>query len=315
MRADTEGARTVATLHAPALDPKPWSPRASDLVAAAFVIGALAWAYAPSFAALVAQWNRDPNSNYGYLVAPIALVILWSRRGQFDRSKMAPRLWGFVPLLAVVALRYPLFEWNEQYLETATIPVVLAGVVLALGGWHLLRVAMPAIGFLFFMLPLPPSLNFVLAGPLQSVATFGSLALLQILGMPVMAEGNVIIIGDHTLEVARACNGLSMLLTFVTLITATAILVRRPLWERLVLLASAIPIALVSNILRIAATALCYYWLGRESGERIAHDLAGWAMMPVALALVWLELRLWSWLFVEVEAIDAVSFLKRGKAS
>jgi exosortase len=295
--------------------PKTWSPRVSDLLAAALVLGALAWAYAPSFASLVAQWNRDPNFNYGYLVAPIALVIFWSRRGLLDRSKMDPRAWGFVPLLAAVALRYPLFEWNEQYIETATIPVVLAGLAIALGGWHLLRVALPAIGFLFFMLPLPPSLNFILAGPLQSVATLGSLAFLQILGMPVMAEGNVIIIGDHTLEVARACNGLSMLLTFVTLIAATAILVRPPLWERMLLLSSAIPIALVSNILRITATALCYYGLGRESGERIAHDLAGWAMMPVALGLVWLELRLWSWLFVDVEEIDAVSFLKRGKTS
>jgi len=52
-----------------------------------------------------------------------------------------------------------------------------------------------------------------------------------------------------------------------------------------------------------------------QVGDKIAHDLAGWAMMPIALALVWLELRLWSWLFVEVEEIDAVSFLRRGKAS
>jgi exosortase len=304
----------MVTLHANPSESKPWSPCLSDLIASVLVLAAVGWAYAPSFTALVRQWNRDPNFNYGYLVAPIALVIFWSRRKRLDRTKMAPRWWGFLPLLAVVALRYPLYEWNEQYVETATIPVVLAGLALALGGWHLLWVALPATAFLFFMLPLPPSLNFILAGPLQRVATLGSLALLQLLGMPVMGEGNVIVIGDHPLEVARACNGLSMLLTFVTLITATVILVRRPIWDRLLLLASAIPIALVSNILRITATALCYYWLGEKTGEKIAHDLAGWAMMPVALGLVWLELRLWSCLFVEVEEIDAVSFLKRGTA-
>ena len=80
-----------------------------------------------------------------------------------------------------------------------------------------------------------------------------------------------------------------------------ALLVRRPTWERLVLLASAVPIALVSNILRIAATAWCYYHFGREFGERVAHDVAGIAMMVVALVLVFAELRLLSWLFVETE--------------
>ena len=120
-----------------------------------------------------------------------------------------------------------------------------------------------------------------------------------------MAEGNVIIVGADTLEVARACNGLSMLLSFVTLITATVLLVRRPIWERVVLLASAIPIALISNILRIAVTAWCYHRFGRATGDKLAHDAAGWAMMPLALALVYLELRVLSWLFVEVEEVEA----------
>jgi exosortase len=304
---------TVATLHAKIAEP--WAPRASDVVAAGLTLGALAWAYAPSFAGLVGQWDRDPNYSYGYFVIPIAAVILWSRRGMIDRAKMAPRWWGFLPLLAVLALRYPLFEWNEQYVETATIPLALAGLALAMGGWHLLRVALPSIAFLFFMLPLPPSLNLRMAGPLQRLATAGSLSMLQVLGMPVMAEGNVIVIGDAPLEVARACNGLSMLLSFVTLITATVILVRRPALERVVLLASAVPIALVSNVLRITATALCYYYLGPKAGEKIAHDLAGWAMMPIALVLVWLELRLLSWLFVEVEEFDASALLRRPRGA
>src|SRR6185437_8637769 len=158
---------------------------------------------------------------------------------------LRPRWWGFLPLAAAVALRFPLYEWNEQYVETATIPLVAAGLALALGGWHLLKVALPSVVFLFFMLPLPPSVNMLLARPLQNVATDGSVALLQLLGLPVMAEGNVIIIGSTPLEVARACNGLSMLLSFVTLIAAVVILVPRPALERAVLVASAIPIALV----------------------------------------------------------------------
>lgn len=303
------GSIAVATLQA--RGSTAWSPRFSDLAIAAAVLGALGFAYASSFETLIAQWNRDPNYSYAYFVLPISLVIFWSRREMLDRSKIAPRWWGPLVLLAVVALRYPLFERNEQFIETATIPLVVAGIVLTLGGWHLFRVAWPSILFLFFMIPLPPSLNALLARPLQNIATIGSVALLQLTGMPVVAEGNVIIIGSTPLEVARACNGLSMLLSFVTLIVATVILIERPPLERLLLLLSAIPIAVISNILRIVATALCYRYLGEETGEKIAHDVAGWAMMPLALALVWIELKIWSWLFVEVEEIDSRTLFKK----
>ena len=206
-------------------------------------------------------------------------------------------------LLALLALRFVLFERNERYIEAATIPLVLGAIAVALGGWHLVGVAWPAIVFLFLMLPLPLRINYFLANPLQRLATIGGVSLLQMLEIPVLAEGNIIIVGEDRLEVARACNGLSMLLSFVTLITATVLLIRRPIWERVVLLASALPIALVSNILRITVTAWCYHRFGRETGERLAHDAAGWAMMPIALGLVYLELQVLSWLFVDVEQV------------
>ena len=278
---------------------EPRGLRASEALAAAFVVAALGWAYAPSFLNLIDQWNSDPNNTYGYLVVPIALLILWERRGLLDRSKLAPRWLGFVALAAVLGLRVLLFERNEKYLEAATIPPALAALALALGGWHLVRVALPSLVFLLFMLPLPPSVNGLLAAPLQRVATVGSLALLQALGLPVFAEGNVIIVGAHPLEVARACNGLSMLLSFVTLITAAVLLIRRPLWERGLVLLSAVPIALVSNILRIAVTAWCYHKFGHEL--KAVHDWAGIGMMVLALLLLALELRVLSWLVVEVE--------------
>src|SRR5262249_8617653 len=145
---------------------QPWALRKPELVAAGLLIGALVGSYAPNFVSLFNQWNRDPNYSYGFFVIPIALMILWTRRGMLDRSKLAPSWWGFIPLVGVLALRYPLYEWNELYVETATIPLALAAMTLAVGGWHLLRVCWPSLVFLFFMLPLPPSLNQFLAAPL-----------------------------------------------------------------------------------------------------------------------------------------------------
>lgn len=287
--------------------------RGADLLATSLVVATLGWSFGPGFAFLADKWDQDPNYSYGYFVIPIALAILWSRRGLLDRSRLNPKWWGFLPLLALLVLRYPLFEWNEQYIERAMIPLIVGSLILAVGGWHLLRFAWPSVLFLFFLLPLPQSWNISLAAPLQRVATMGSVGVLQILGLPVMSEGNVILVGQEAMEVARACNGLSMLLSFVTLITATVILIKRPWYERVTLWLSAVPIAIFSNILRIVVTGLVYHLMGHDAGEKIAaHEFAGWAMMPLALALVWLELKVLSWLFVEEDVIDSRGLLRRG---
>ena len=135
---------------------------------------------------------------------------------------------------------------------------MVSALVFAVGGGHLLRVLLPAIVFLGFMLPLPAFHSTHCSRiPLQTVATNGSVTLLQLLGVPVIAEGNVINLSETPpLEVTRSrCNGLSMLLSFVTLVVATVLLVPRPWPERVVLLLSTVPIAVLSNILRITITA------------------------------------------------------------
>ena len=283
------------------------------LIAGVVVLAALAVSYAPNLAGLVFQWSNVPNYSHGFLVAPIALAILWQRRGELDPARLRPNLLGWVGLGALLAFRSYLFERNEVWLESATMIPALAALALAFGGWPLLRWSAPAIAFLVFMLPLPPSLNLTLAGPLQRLATIGSTTLLQASGLPVLARGNVIFVGGEPLEVAEACNGLSMLMSFVTLITAMVILMARdrPTWERVVLLLSMVPIALVANVLRIAITAGLYHALGPQEPppwplslqfptvELMIHDTAGWAMMPIALAMVLLELKVLSWLIVE----------------
>ncbi len=156
--------------------------------------------------------------------------------------------------------------------------------------------------FLVFMLPLPQSANNMIALPLQRIATLGSVFVMQLTGLWAIAEGNVIILRDHsfglkTLEVAQACNGLSMLTTLAATVTATIMLIPLINWKRIVVLASAIPIALVSNIVRIVGTGWCYYLIDGERAKKLAHDWTGiLLMMPLALILVGLELLVLSWL-------------------
>jgi len=275
-------------------------------------MGILAWAYWPNLQWLYGIWSDEPNYSHGFLVIPIALAIFWQRLAEtrFDWEASRVAWWCWIPMVAILASRVYAYEHFSIWFENVTLVPAAACLILAVGGWSLLQRAWPAVVFLVFMLPLPQSANNSIALPLQQIATLGSVFVMQLTGLWTIAEGNVITLHDHagalkTLEVAKACNGLSMLMTLAATVTATIILIPLANWKRVVVLASAIPIALVTNIVRIVATGWCYYLIEGKDAEKIAHDWTGiLLMMPLALILVALELRLLSWLAEEDQARD-----------
>jgi exosortase len=268
------------------------------------VSAALAWAYAPDFVSFFEVWYREPDYTHGFLVLPIAIFILWRRWPAAGEAR--PRPWSPAWALVVAGLvaRSWFLERGQSWMESATLLLVVTGLALARMGPGAMRKVWPAFAFLIFLYPLPPQINSGLAQPLQSLATTCACGLLRLTGLWVMPEGNVIMVGNERLEVAAACNGLSMMMSLAATVSATASLVPMSNWKRVLLLPSIIPIALGSNVLRIAATAWCYYKFGAEVGSKYAHDLAGWLMMPTAMLLVFLELTILSWLVVEADLDD-----------
>ncbi len=275
----------------------------ADVATLAAVAAAFAYAYAPNIAGLYQTWKTDPDYSHGFLVLPIAAVILWKRWPAGDGARPRPGMLGWLLVAAGLAGRVYAHERGATWTETATILPVIAGLGLARLGWPTFRRTWPAFAFLVFWLPLPPALNAALSQPLQGLATKLACGLLRLSGLWVMPEGNVILVGNERLEVAAACNGLSMLMSLAATVAATASLMPMASWKRVVLLPSIIPIALGSNVLRIAATAWCYHKFGADVGSKYAHDLAGYLMMPMAMILVGLELAVMSWLIIE--AADA----------
>ena len=250
-------------------------------------------------------WNDDPSYTHGYLVIPIALFILWQQtlepraedgcRKWFWHHGGVGFFWPWFCLLRAVAYERG-SEWfgecNHHSCCCGFDMVVrqLAAVAPRLAGYCLSRIHAS----------LPQRINNVLALPLQSLAASSSHFLLQLTGMWVIQEGNVINLstahGMERLDVALACNGLRMLMTMAATVMATVILLPLPNWKRIVLILSIVPIALVSNMARIVATGWSYYLFEGETAKHWAHDWAGWLMMPLALALVGLELGILSWL-------------------
>jgi exosortase len=270
--------------------PTPSREARPSWLAVALPIAALAWAFGPTLLGMADHWLNDSRYTHGWLVPLFSLYLLWGRRADLA---LRPSWWGLPALLMALAVgaagTYVYFDW----LNAVALVAALAGLTLTLTGWRGLAAAWPALAFLLFMVPLPHRLEVGLAHPLQRVATLASTLSLQTLGFAAFAEGNTIRMGEVRIGVVEACSGLSMLMIFFALCTAVAMLLRRPLWERLLVVACAVPIALASNIVRIVVTGVLHKVAGRELADLVFHDLAGWLMMPLALGMLWLG----HWLF------------------
>lgn len=261
------------------------------LVSAAFF-----WSFWPTFQDLAEEWSKNPLYSHGYLVPVFALALLWFRRDQMP-SSLTPSWFALVILVVACVMRlgaaYFYFSWPER----GSILVMAFAAALAIGGWPALRWTWPSILFLGFMLPFPGFVESLVMRPLQRIATIASTNVLQTMGVFAQADGNVIVLSEHELGIVEACSGLRMLSTFVAMTVGACFLLHRPWWQKFVIAASSIPIALFCNIARISTTGVLSETIGSGSADMF-HDYAGWIMMPLALALLLLEIKYLDFVFV-----------------
>jgi exosortase len=199
--------------------------------------------------------------------------------------------------------------FNILGLVEMTMLPFIAGVALFVGGWQGFRWAWPAILFLGFMIPLPGVAQGYLSQYLQTIAAKSSGYVVQTLGLPAVVSGHIIYVGSppRSMDVERACSGLRMLMLFLALCVGTAFIIRKPLWEKLLIVASVGPIAIASNVARIVLTAvfgeIAMHWYSGAAAEHACetiHNIVGYfGMMPIGLLLLLLEVYLLSKLFIE----------------
>jgi exosortase len=267
------------------------------------VLGALiVVSYAGALGHLVGRWTIEANYSHGFLVPFISGWLLWHRRDRIELIGPAIRgRWLGVGLLVLsVVVRLLAVYFGFILAEPLALILCILGVTSLIGGFAALRWAWPAIVFLLFMVPLPGAVAGRLSGPLQHLATLGSTYVLQTLGIPAVATGNVICLTNGRIGVAEACNGLGMLTTFGAVTTAAVFLLKLSAWENVCVLASSGGIAIVANIFRIAATGVAQDLIGVEFADRVFHDFAGLVMVPLALLMLGVEVLLLSKLFPQM---------------
>jgi exosortase len=250
---------------------------------------ALAWAYANAILGLWNRWWTDPAYGHGFFVPFFALFLLWYRRWYFP-SKIQGSWWGLLLIGVALLIKVAADYWYYALIEAVSIVPMAAGIGLLLLGWSGVRWFGPSAMFLVFMVPLPGICADLLSHHLQRIATIASTFLVQLIGIPAVAEGNVIVLTHAKIGVIEACNGLRMLVLFFAVATAIAILIDRPWWCRVLILASAVPVALAANILRITSTALAHEYVSVNWASWWFHGLAAWLMMPTGILLLYLEL-------------------------
>ena len=259
-------------------------------LAASLVLIAFLWSYWPNLVDLWNVWQRSDEYSSGLLVPFLAVYILWSRRYDIAKCRLSPSIGGLFAFLAAQAFRHFGLFFMYGFAERLSIVLSIAALVLMLLGWQMFRKVFSTLVFLGLMLPLPNSIHYAVMMPLQSWATSSAVFCLEILGYHVIQEGNIIHLNGTTVAVAEACNGLRMIMAFFVISGLVVLLVRRTWWEKLIVLASSLPIALLCNSVRLTITATAFTRLSGEYWEKISHDFGGYAMMPLALGAIVLEL-------------------------
>ncbi len=240
---------------------------------------ALLASYAATLRGMAAQWWNDQDMGHGFAVPIVVAWILWRERERWRTLPSEPSAWGFALLIlgaamhAAGALGAGLFAGSLAFL------ISVAGAVVCLGGFRLLRAwAFPFL-LALFMLPKLAIVYNQATLPLQLLASRLAASILTISGIGVIREGNILDVGGHQVAVAEACNGIRYLLPLGFVAVVFAYLSDPKPWMRLAVLAAAMPVAILANAVRVAVAA----WVpALDSGT--LHQLAGWIIFTLSLA-------------------------------
>lgn len=235
---------------------------------------------------LVREWDLDQNYSHGYLVIPAALYLAWLRRGDLARQPLAPSVAGALIVGASLLVLLAGTAGIEYFLTRVSFVGVIAGAVIFLLGWGHFRVLAFPIAFLLLMIPLPAILFNQVAFPLQLLASHVGVQALNLIDVPVLREGNVIVLPAVTLEVAEACSGIRSLVSLVTVASFYAVLTQSGTLARTAITLSAVPAALFANALRVAGTGIAAYYYGASAATGFLHGFSSWFVFVVAFLLV-----------------------------
>ena len=235
---------------------------------------------------MAADWYNDDNASHGFFIPLISGYLIWERRQELLATAVSSSIIGLGIIVGSLALLT--FGWfaSEQFTMRMSLVVTLFGCSLYWFGRRTLAVLAVPLAYLVFMIPMPAIIYDTVALPLKLFVSTVSVDILKGVGVIVMREGNIIMFPSVTLEVAEACSGLRSLTALLALATAYALIFMSSAWQRLALIAAAIPVAVVTNIFRVVATGFLVRYMGVAAAEGFFHEFAGMSTFILAVVVL-----------------------------
>lgn len=276
-------ALTSARLGARAL-PGGSQGRLRVVVVGVVFLGILAMVYRSILRDLVQQWWDDENYSHGFLVPLFSAFLIWQRRERLGSLTAVGNWLGLLVLLGGVGALLLGDLGGENFLMRSSLIIVLAGLILFHLGWSFFRALAFPLLFLFFAVPLPSTLFYAVAFPLQTLAARNAAWVLDLLGVPVLLDGNIINLSQISLGVTEACSGIRSLISLLAVAVAWGAVTLTGFWGPVLLVASAVPITVIANAGRVVATGFIGQWLGVEYARGFFHTFSGWVIFLLAFA-------------------------------
>jgi exosortase len=249
--------------------------------------GAMLALFAPALGGLAGDWYSDPDYSHGVFVPLLSGYLVWRRRAELARVAIRPRFHGLFIVIGAIGLLFLGSLGAELFLTRIAIVGTIAGLVVYFAGWKMLRALAFPIGFLLLMIPLPRLIYNEIVFPLQLLASRFASNLLDYLNFfPVVSEGNILVLPHNRLEVVEACSGIRSLMTLITLALGYGYLAEQNRWVRFALVVAIVPVAVVSNGLRVVGTACATYYWGPKFADGFLHSFSGWVIFLVATTLL-----------------------------
>jgi exosortase len=246
---------------------------------------------------LANQYITDPNFSHGFFVPAFALFVLWQNRKSLKTVPVAPSWFGF-PVIIIALLMLVLGVLGvELFTSRMSLVVMIGGLIILFRGWPLFRAVLFPWAFLSLGIPLPNLILQRVTFPLQILASKLSTSLLELVGIPVLREGNVIHLAAKSLEVVEACAGIRSMLSLLTLAIIYGYLMEQRNWVRVLLACSAVPIAVCANAFRIFGTGVLVQYWDPDKAEGFYHLFQGWLIFVVSLLLIFLIHRVLQMIF------------------
>ena len=248
------------------------------------IAGLLAGLYGPVLIRMIVQWWQDPDYSHGFVVPLFVGYVLYRRRHQLRQVPLEPSNLGLPVMLGAIGLLLAGSLGAELFVARLSLLFLLGGMLLFFAGWKMLRAVAFPLAFLALMIPLPAIIYNQVTFPLQLLASRVSSSGLELVGVPVLREGNVLVLPNYSLEVVEACSGIRSLMSLIALAVAYGYFVEKRNWVRITLVVLMLPIAVASNSMRVMGAGVLTYWFGPQAAEGFFHLFQGWLIFVSAVA-------------------------------